>query len=397
MLPASQPLPTVVLVLAAALGPFAMHLLVPAIPLLSTDLAVPYGTAQLVVSVYLIGFSVAQLVYGPLSDRYGRKPLLLAGVGLFLVATAICTFATSIGSLLLARALQAVGGVAGMVLSRAIVADCFGRDRAAAMLGYITTAIVVCSLASPTAGGFISTGWGWRAGFAALLLPALFVLLTVHFRLHETNLALQPSLSLVSLGRAYGLLLRQRSFVVLAIALALNSAGWFAFVASMPFIVVTQLGRPPHDYGLLIAVVTLGYMVGNFCAGRFSVRVGSRRMMAAGVVIMTAGALLVPIGAFVTPPSLVGFFLPMTIVVFGGGLFMPNATATALTTGTHNIGAASGLIGFIQMALSAVATVLVGILHDGTTVPMVAVVTGTTLVATAIMIGPLWGRPAGEI
>ena len=373
-----------------------MHLLVPAIPLLSTDLAIPYGTAQLVVSVYLVGFSVAQLAYGPLSDRFGRKPLLLAGVGLFLVATAICAFARSIESLLVARSLQAVGGVAGMVLSRAIVADCFGRDRAAAVLGYITMAIVICSLASPTAGGFISSGWGWRAGFVALLLPAVFVLLAVHFRLHETNLTPQKSLSLASLTRTYALLLRQRTFVAIATALALNSASWFAFVATMPFIVVTQLGRPPRDYGLLIAVVSLGYMLGNFLSGRFSTRIGARRMMAAGVVLMTAGALLVPVGALLAPTSLVGLFMPMTITVLGGGLFMPNAMATALSSGPQNIGAASGLIGFIQMSLSAVATVLVGILHDGTTVPMVAVVTGATLVATVIMIGPLRHPPLGE-
>jgi DHA1 family bicyclomycin/chloramphenicol resistance-like MFS transporter len=396
MAPVSQPLPTLVLVLSAALGPFAMHLLVPAIPTLSADLAVPYGTAQLVVSVYLVGFSVAQLVYGPLSDRFGRKPVLLAGVGLFLVASTICAFAPSIETLLLARGLQAVGGVAGMVLSRAIVADCFGRDRAAAVLGYITMAIVICSLASPVAGGFLITGWGWRAGFVALLVPAAFVLLAVHVRLRETNLTPHKSLSLATLTRGYGLLFRQPGFLAIATALALNSASWFAFIAAMPFVVVTQMGRPAHDYGLMIAVVSIGYVIGNFLAGRFSSRVGARRMMAIGVFVMTVGALLVPVGAALGPTSLWGMFMPMTITVLGGGIFMPNAMATALTTGSHNIGAASGLIGFIQMSLSAVATVLVGILHDGTTVPMVLVVTGTTLIATVIMLGPLRRRPADE-
>jgi DHA1 family bicyclomycin/chloramphenicol resistance-like MFS transporter len=397
MAPVSQPLPTVVLVLSAALGPFAMHLLVPAIPVLAADFAVPYGTAQLVVSVYLVGFSVAQLAYGPLSDRYGRKPLLLAGVGLFLVATAISTFARSIEALLLARTVQAVGGVAGMVLSRAIVADCFGRDRAAAMLGYITTAIVICSLASPTAGGFLSSGWGWRAGFAALLPPALFVLLMVRFRLRETNLTPHKSLSLVSLGRNYAALMRQRLFLAPTLALALSSASWFAFVASMPFVVVTLLGRPASDYGLMIALVSLGYMVGNFLSGRFSVRFGTWRMMTAGIVLMTVAALLVPVSAFLAPTGILALFMPMMLMVLGGGLFMPNATATAITSGGHNIGAASGLIGFIQMSLSAAATVAVGVLHDGTIVPMVAIVTGCTLAATAVMIGPLRRHAAGKI
>jgi DHA1 family bicyclomycin/chloramphenicol resistance-like MFS transporter len=396
MAPVSQPLPTVVLVLSAALGPFAMHLLVPAIPAIASDLAIPYGTAQLIVAVYLVGFSLAQLAYGPLSDRFGRKPLLLAGVGLFLAATAICAFARSIESLLVARSLQAVGGVAGMVLSRAIVADCFGRDRAAAMLGYITTAIVICSLASPTAGGFLSSGWGWRVGFAALLPPALFVLLVVHFRLRETNLTPHRSLSLTTLTRSYGLLLRQRVFVAPTLALALSSASWFAFVASMPFIVVTQLGRPASDYGLMIALVSLGYMAGNFLSGRFSVRFGTWRMMTAGIVLMTAASLLVPVGALLAPTSLAALFMPMMLMVLGGGLFMPNATATALTTGAHNVGAASGLIGFIQMSLSAVATVAVGLLHDGTIVPMVAIVTSTSLAATAVMIGPLRRHAAGK-
>ena len=394
MTPVGQPLPTLVLVLSAALGPFAMHLLVPAIPMLSADLAVPYGTGQLVVSVYLVGFSVAQLAYGPLSDRFGRKPVLLAGTGLFLVASAMCAFAQSIETLLAARMLQAVGGVAGMVLSRAIVADCFGRDRAAALLGYITMAIVICSLASPAAGGFIvGTAWGWRAGFLALLPPAFFTLLAIHFRLRETNLSPEKSLSLTTLIRTYGALMRQRDFLAIAVAHALNSAAWFAFVATMPYVVVTLMGRPAHHYGLLICLVSIGYMCGNFIAGRFSARVGTRRMMIVGVSIMTLGGALVPVGAILGPDSLWGMFAPMTIIVLGGGIFMPNAMATALTTGTHNIGAASGLMGFIQMSLSAVATVMVGILHDGTIVPMVLVVAGCTFIATIIMIRPLRRRP----
>jgi MFS transporter, DHA1 family, multidrug resistance protein len=389
MVPASQSLPTVVLVLSAALGPFAMHLLVPAIPLLASDFAVPYGTAQLVVAVYLVGFSVAQLAYGPLSDRYGRRPLLLAGVALFLAATAICAFATSIEALLAARAAQAVGGVAGMVLSRAIVTDCFGRDKSAAVLGYITMAIVICSLASPAAGGFISDRWGWRAGFLLLLLPALFVFLATYLRLPETNASPGGALSPASLARTYDALLHQRHFLAIAVALALNSASWFAFIASMPFIVITQMGRPASDYGLFIAIVSLGYVAGNFLAGRFSSRLGTRRMMTIGTVIMTAGAVLIPAGALLFPASPWALFLPMTITVLGGGVFMPNAMATALALAPQSAGAASGLLGFIQMSLSALATVLVGSLHDGTVAPMIIVVSGATFAATAIMLRPL--------
>jgi DHA1 family bicyclomycin/chloramphenicol resistance-like MFS transporter len=194
----------------------------------------------------------------------------------------------------------------------------------------------------------------------------------------------------------YGSLLRHRVFMAMAMGVALSSASWFAFVATMPFIVVTRLGRPAHDYGMLIAVVSIGYMVGNFLAGRYSARVGTWRMMTAGVILMTIGALLVPVGAFLAPTSLFWLFMPMTINVLGGGLYMPNATATALSSGTQNIGAASGLMGFIQMSLSAAATILVGLLHDGTTVPMVAVVTVTTLLASAVMIAPLRRRMAGE-
>jgi MFS transporter, DHA1 family, multidrug resistance protein len=391
----SQPLPTVVLVLASALGPFAMHLLVPAIPLLTADFAVPYGTAQLVVAVYLVGFSVAQLAYGPLSDRYGRRPLMLAGVALFLVATAISAFATSIEALLAARTAQAVGGVAGMVLSRAIVTDCFEKDRSAAMLGYITMAIVICSLASPAAGGFISDRWGWRAGFLLLLLPALFVFLATCLRLPETNTSPSAALSPGSLVRTYDALLRQRQFLALAVALALNSASWFAFIASMPFVVVTQMGRPASDYGLFIAVVSLGYVAGNFLAGRFSGHLGTWRMMALGTVVMTVGALLIPIGAWFDPTSPWALFLPMTVSVLGGGVFMPNAMATALALAPQSAGAASGLIGFIQMSVSALATILVGSLHDGTTTPIIAVVSGTTLVATAIMVRALRQADAG--
>jgi MFS transporter, DHA1 family, multidrug resistance protein len=396
MAPAAQSLPAVVLVLSSALGPFAMHFLVPAIPLLAHEFAVPYGTAQLVVAVYLVGFSVAQLGYGPLSDRYGRRPLLLAGVALFLVATAICSLAQSIEALLAARLMQAVGGVAGMVLSRAVVTDCFGRDKAAGMLGYITVAIVVCSLASPAAGGLISEHWGWRTCFVLLLVPAVFVLWAAFLRLHETNLSLTLSLSFVGLLRTYAMLLRQRNFFPLAAALALGSASWFAFIASMPFIVVTQMGRPPSDYGLFIAIVSLGFVAGNFLAGRYSVHFGTRRMMAVGTTLLSGGAILMPVFWLFEPGNPWSFFVPMTISVFGGGMFMPNAMATALAMAPQNAGAASGLLGFIQMSLSALATVAVGALHDATAAPMIVVVTGTSVLATAFTMLPLRSGLAGS-
>lgn len=382
----SAPMPPIaLLVLASALGPFAMHILVPAIPLLSADFAVPYGTAQLVVTLYLVGFSVAQLAYGPLSDRFGRRPPLLAGVALFIVATAACTFAQSIETLLIARMGQAIGGVAGMVLSRAIITDCFGRDRAAAMLGYVTMAIVICSLASPAVGGLISARWGWRMSFALLLVPAAFVLVTAVARLGETNPYLHKTLSPASLVRTYAMLLRQRAFLALAFALALNSASWFAFVASTPFIVVTKMGRPVSDYGFFIVIVSLGYVAGNFLAGRFSHRLGTQRMIVIGTIIAAAGAVLLAVFSLLNPLSPWAVFLPMALSVLGGGIFMPNATATALAVSPQSAGAASGLLGFIQMSLSALGTVLVGALHDGTAKPMLIVVTGTTLVAAAII------------
>jgi DHA1 family bicyclomycin/chloramphenicol resistance-like MFS transporter len=389
MAPAAQSLPAVVLILSSALGPFAMHFLVPAIPLLSHDFSVSYGTAQLVVAVYLLGFSIAQLAYGPLSDRYGRRPLLLAGVALFFAGTAACALAQSVEALMTARLVQAVGGVAGMVLSRAIVTDCFGRDKAAGMLGYITMAIVICSLASPAAGGLISDRWGWRMCFFLLMTPAAFVLLATFLRLRETNLSPSLSLSFTGLVRIYVILLRQRTFLPLAIAIALGSASWFAFIATMPFIVVTQMGRPASDYGLFIAVVSLGFIAGNFLTGRFSVRIGTKRMMAIGTALLFGGALLIPILWLLEPASPWSLFLPMTVSVFGGGMFMPNAMATALALAPQNAGAASGLLGFIQMSLSAAATVLVGGLHDGTAIPMIVIVTGATAMATAIMIGTL--------
>jgi DHA1 family bicyclomycin/chloramphenicol resistance-like MFS transporter len=157
----------------------------------------------------------------------------------------------------------------------------------------------------------------------------------------------------------------------------------------MPFIVVTQMGRPASDYGLFIAVVSLGFIAGNFLTGRFSVRIGTKRMMAIGTALLFGGALLIPILWLLEPASPWSLFLPMTVSVFGGGMFMPNAMATALALAPQNAGAASGLLGFIQMSLSAAATVLVGGLHDGTAIPMIVIVTGATAMATAIMIGTL--------
>lgn len=358
--------PIWILVAATATGPLALNIFVPSMPGLVRVFDTDYATIQLTLTLYLVGVAFAQLAYGPLSDRFGRRPALLSGLAIYATASLLCAFAWSIETLIIGRVLQAIGGCAGMVLGRAIVRDVFERDRAASVIALVTMAMAVAPAMAPALGGFLESAFDWHATFLVPMAVGVVVLVAASLRLNETNLTPIPRIDLLSMLRSYGELLRSRAFLGYAGNTAMSVGAFFAFLAGGPFVVIEILQRPASEYGLYFVLISGGYMAGNFAASRLSQRLGVDRMIPLGVAVSTAGAVTSVgflLAGVVTTASV---FLPMMVVAVGNGLSQPNGIAGAISVNPRIAGAASGLMGFGQMACGAIFTIVVGILQNQT-------------------------------
>jgi MFS transporter, DHA1 family, multidrug resistance protein len=348
-----------ILIAMAAVGPLALNIFIPSMPGLQATFNTTPGIVQLTLSVYLAGLALCQLLYGPLSDRYGRRPMLIAGMALFSLASIACALATSIEMLILARGVQAIGGASGMILSRAIVRDMFSRERSASVLGYITMAWVVAPMIAPLIGGILDQYFSFRASFWLLAVIGSLVMAGAVWSLPETNTNLQPNASLIR-TKLYGELLRNRDFRGYTATMSAGAAVFFIYLAVAPYIIITERGFSPVTYGMWTIAAALGYMAGNFASGRFSERLGNDRMISIGnwlTLLGTSGMLVSAVAGFIHPASL---FVPMALSAFGNGLTIPNALTAAISVDPRNIGSGAGLAGFIQMTIGAVASQSVG-------------------------------------
>jgi len=362
------------LVAVAAVSPLGINLYLPSLPSMSRVLGVDFAAVQFTLSVYLAAVAAGQLVIGPISDRYGRRPVLLGGLALFVLGSVICMLAPDIGVLAAGRVVQAMGGCAGIALSRAIVRDLYDRSQAASMIGYVTMGMAVAPMVAPTIGGLLEAAYGWRAAFAFLALFGAATLAVTYLRLHETNPWKDKAPGLAELGRAYRVLVRSRAFWGYALTAAFTAAAFYSFVAGGSYVIINQMGRTPVEYGMYFAMVSLGYIMGNFCSGRYAMRVGSLRLIGLGglLAVLAALAMAVLYGAGVVHP--LTMFAPMFLLAVGNGLVLPSCIAGAVSVKPEVAGAASGLAGSIQIGFGAVVAPLIGALLQDTAWPLIAVV-----------------------
>ncbi len=358
----SAPRPSfAILVAISAIGPLALNLLVPSMPGLEKSFDVPYGTVQLTLTLYLIGMAVCQLIYGPASDKFGRRPLLLAGLSLFFIASVLAAIAPTIEALIAARLLQAIGGSAGIVLARAMVRDVFTREKSASVISYITMAFVVAPMIAPVLGGLLEQYAGWRTGFWLLAAIGASVLSASWITLPETHT--DRAAGSQNFFRNAGKLFALPKFRGYAFTLAFTSTVFFAFLGGAPHIMVDVLKRTPLEYGLWFVTISGAYMAGNFLSGHYTQKVGIDRMIMAGCIVTICGGVLclaAAITGLLSPPTL---FVPMAFAAFGNGLTIPNGTAGAISVDPRMTGAAAGWSGFTQMAFGAAASQLVGSLQ----------------------------------
>lgn len=367
----------VLLTALVAFGPLSTDLYLPSLPTLVTVFGTDIATVQLTLSVFLAGFAVAQLVYGPVSDRFGRRPALLGGIAVYLVASAACALTDDIGGLIVARFFQALGACCGPVVARAVVRDVFGRDRAATVLAYMAMAMTLAPAVGPVLGGVITELAGWRGNFVLLTVFAAAILAATWLLLAETNAhrdenALKPG----RLAANFILLLRDRGFLGQTLTVAFAYSGIFAFISGSSFVLIGRLQLTPAQYGASFGVVVLGYAAGSFLAGRMSRRMGGPWMIRTGTALSLAGGLLGV--ALAGMPHLAAIVVPVFLFMAGAGLTLPNAMAGAVGPYPMMAGLASSLVGFIQMAVAAVVGAAVGAvlghLQTGTPLPMMAAI-----------------------
>ncbi|MGM0633425.1 MAG: multidrug effflux MFS transporter [Pseudomonadota bacterium] len=361
-----------ILLLAAtsALGPVAMQILLPAIPILREQFGVDTGTAQLTLSLSMISIAIAQLFYGPLSDRFGRKPVIQCGILLTLVGSVLCILAPTIETLIAGRIVQAAGGAVGLVVARAIVRDAYPAEEAASMIATLVMFMVVMPMLSPAVGGELLVRFDWHSVFWLVGGFCLLLLVLLHFRLPETLGERTPLHGIVSLFRGFAVLLRSAVFRGYAFSLAFISVMFFSFIAAVPEIMITVLGRPPDEYGYYFIMVPASFILGNNTARLISRRMGAHRMTELGSLLAIAGISLALALQLLGPMHPLSLFMPIALTTFGNGLSMPNAQAAAINQFPDRAGAASGLTGFLQMGFAAVAAQLVALIFNGTAYPM---------------------------
>jgi DHA1 family bicyclomycin/chloramphenicol resistance-like MFS transporter len=375
----------VTLILLAGLSALAMNIFLPSLPGMAVYFGVPYGVMQQSVALYLALSAALQIVIGPISDRYGRRKVLLVSLALFLLATLGTLLATSATMFLVFRMAQAVIA-SGIVLSRAVVRDMVADERAASMIGYVTMGMSLVPMIGPVIGGFLDDLYGWKASFTLLLLVGMGVLALVWADLGET--ATLRKVSLRDQIRSYPGLLASRRFWGYTLAAAFASGCFFAYLGGAPYVGDKVYGLTSTEVGALFALTAVGYAFGNFLAGHYSVRVGLNRMVLLGTLVTTGGLTVL---ALLTVAGLSGpvvFFGLTFFMGMGNGICLPNANAGMLSVRPELAGTASGLGGAILIgggaALAAVAGV---VLPPGATeLPLILLMLASSVASVAAIL-----------
>jgi len=373
------------LIVLTGLGALSMNIFLPSLPQMSAHFATDYSVMQLSVALYLAVNAFLQILIGPISDRYGRRPVLLWGVGVFLVATLGCIYAPNIEVFLFFRMVQAMV-VVGLVLGRAVVRDMYPADQAASQIGYVTMGMAVVPMIGPAIGGVLDESFGWQANFWLLFALGVAVLFLTWRDLGETARA--TSGSFAAQFREYPELLASRRFWGYCLAAAFSSGAFFAYLGGAPFVGSEVFGLSPAAVGFYFGAPALGYFFGNGISGRFSVRLGINTMVLWGAVISAAGLSLSLLLFLLGFKSALAFFGFMTFVGFGNGMVLPNATAGMLSVRPHLAGTASGLGGAIMVGGGAALSALAGVMLTGETgaYPLILIMLIASLLGVAAIV-----------
>lgn len=375
--------PVIALVAVSALSPFAINAIVPSMPAIGQHFGASYGRVQLILSMFLASVAVSQIFIGPVSDRFGRRPVLLVGFVIFILASLASPFVPSIEALIAIRIVQGASGCVGIVLGRAIIRDLFERRQAASMLGYVTMGLAVAPMVAPSIGGLLQEFFGWTAIFWFMAVFGIACLAITWLMIPETNLSPTSRLSVGSLATDFRKLLGSTEFLLFTASSSLSSGVFFAFLGGAPYVAEHLLGLTPSVYGIWFGMIAIGYAAGSFIAGRFTELFGVPRMILMGssvaIVATVIPLVLTPLG-FMGP---VVFFIPMLLVGLANGITLPGAVAGAISARPEIAGAAAGLSGASQLGTGAILSVAAGAALAGrdSPIPMLAIMAAAATLA----------------
>ena len=373
---------TVLLGALIAVAPFAMDIYLASMPSMTRALAATPEEVQLTLSVYMYGWGISQVFAGPLSDRFGRRPALLGGLAVFVVASAACALSRNVFMLIGARLVQAVSMASIAVVPRAVVRDLYSGDKAAHVLSLMGVVLGIAPVAAPIIGSHVHVWFGWQANFVLVALYGALLWFLVQRSLPETLARREPHATRPKVIVAnYGRLLRSRAFSGYMLVAAFGFSGLFAFLAGSAFVFVSVLGESEQGFGVLFGAVMLGNITGSAIGSRLVRRAGIERMVRAGTSLMLAAGLTLGALAFVGTQHPLTVVAPMFVYMVAFMLTMPPATAGALTPFPQIAGSASSLLAFCQFVVASTAALLVGLTFDGTARPMAIAIAAASVCA----------------
>ena len=366
----------IVLGILTAFGPMSMDMYLPALPELVNYFKTSPSKAQFTLSAFTIAFGIGQLIYGPVSDRLGRRYVLLVGIAIYAVASVLCVLTISVEELIIARFFQALGGAAGIVLSRAIIRDLFNKTEGARALSLMLLIPSIAALISPFVGGYILKFFGdWRLIFWILTVFGITAFVLGTLKLPETHPPeKRTSSSFFKIFNDYITVLCHRSAAGYMICGGLSFATMFAQLSGTPFIYIKIFGVAPEDFGLLFSLSVFAIMAGSYLNSRLVILFGIRKMLAVGTTIALLGGLALLVSAHYGGFGLFGIVIPVIIFMMPHNMVNANATAGAMEYFPHIAGTASAMLGCVRFGTGAIVGALVGYFHDGTAIPMAYII-----------------------
>jgi DHA1 family bicyclomycin/chloramphenicol resistance-like MFS transporter len=362
----------------AAFAPLSIDMYLPSLPQLASEFRATAGQVQLTLSAFFVGFALGQLCYGPLSDRYGRKPVLLVGLSVYAATSLLCVASSRLEVLTVLRFLQALGGGAGTVIARAMVRDLYDRDRTARVLSLMMLVTAVAPLIAPLLGGYVLHWSGWRMIFGLLAVLGLVCLAAVVLLLPESLPPAQRQHGrLTQFVRDYAAVLGHRQALGALLTGGLAFAGMFAYISGTPFVYMQVFGVPPQHYGYWFGLNVVGLMLGAYGNGKLVMRVGTQRLLAIGTDMAALAGLGLLGTAWTGAGGFLGIVVPLFVYMSSLNLIAANAMARALEYFPRQAGTTAALFGAAQFSGGALAGTVVGQLHDGSAVPMAVVIAAT--------------------
>ena len=377
-----------ILILGAlsAFAPLAIDFYLPGFPAMATAFATDEKHIQLTLAVYFGGLAIGQLIYGPLADRFGRRVPLLSGVTLFTLASFACAYAPSLDWLIGARFVQALGGCAGMVISRAVVSDKCDAVGSAKVYSQLMLVTGLAPILAPLAGGVMVGLWGWQSIFLALSIFSVMAAIAVAVGLPETLPADKPRQPLSGSLSRYVSLLSDRVYLGYALTGGISIAGMFAYIAGSPFVFIKLYGVPAEHYGWVFGSNAAGFILVAQLNARLLAKRGPAFLLSRTVWVYVAAALTLLAIAALRTEALWPLLVPLFICIASLGCILPNTSACAMAGQGARAGSASALLGCIQFGVAAGAASLVGVLHDGTAMPMAMVISLCGVLAVTIAV-----------